>query len=556
MRNYIGALYPKQTARYRSLGLQFHGGKCRICQGMTDAPRLNPSRSSALGFWLLLSLLCILAAAKVVLGDTLDPDCFWHLRVADEIAKGGWPRPIVDDLSFASIRQPWTPYSWLAELAMKWLWDVAGYRGAIAAQALMEMAFILLLGLCALELTAKVHTRPRYLAAAVSVAFGAILSLAYLSFRPVTAALTILALIAWLLLRDRRLDHKSRSVWIVIPLTALLINIHFFALFVPLWTAALLIGDLLETKLIPVSPSAGTPGEGKNGGRIFRSVFLFLLTLLSCLATPLLAGTLHSIIEYSTGDVMVRAGGIAEFRPFYLGILGNITAGIVIAMLVSAIWRSFRSPRMGLGETVWLFASAVLLFRMGRFAPVFAIIAVPTLAVVLPRLSDAILARPAVVVLLAAVLTLSIWKVASAFPPSNEPLAIWLNRNGPDAPNYPCAAADFVAQNVSPQTHRLLNEFSWGGYLEWSLGSRYQTLMDGRTQLFSPGFWNSTMLGSADDRARFLSSTPADAAILRTTKSKFEPVLTHLGWKIVYRDQFAEVLTPPSSALAAISNSN
>jgi len=521
---------------------------------MTDAPRLDRSRSPALGFWLLLSLLCILAAAKVVLGDTLDPDCFWHLRVGDEIARAGWPRPIVDDLSFASIRQPWTPYSWLAELAMKRLWDVAGYRGAIAAQALMEMAFILLLGLCALELTAKVYTRPRYLAAAVSVAFGAILSLAYLSFRPVTAALTILALIAWLLLRDRRLNQKSRAFWFAVPLTALLINIHFFALFVPLWTATLLIGDLLETKLIPVSPSPGTPGEGGGGGRISRCALLFLLTLLACLATPLLAGTLHSIIEYSTGDVMVRAGGIAEFRPFYLGILGNITAVIVIALLVSAVWRSFKSPRMGLGETVWLFASAVLLFRMGRFAPVFAIIAVPTLAVVLPRLSDAILSRPAVVVLLAAVLTLSIWKVASAFPPSNEPLATWLNRNGPDAPNYPCSAADFVAQNVSPQTHHLLNEFTWGGYLEWSLGTRYQTLMDGRTQLFSPGFWNSTMLGSADDRAHFLSSTPADAAILRTSKSKIEPVLTHLGWKIVYRDQFAEVLTPPSSALAAISS--
>ncbi len=253
---------------------------------------------------------------------------------------------------------------------------------------------------------------------------------------------------------------------------------------------------------------------------------------------------------------MVRAGGIAEFRPFYLGLLGNITAGIVIALLVSAIWRSIKSPRTGVGETIWLFDSAVLLFRMGRFAPVFAIIAVPTLAVVMPRLSDGILARPAVVVLLAGVLTLSIWKVASAFPPGNEPLATWLNRNGPDAPNYPCAAADFVAQNVSPQTHRLLNEFTWGGYLEWSLGNRYQTLMDGRTQVFSSGFWNSTMLGSPGDQRRFLSSTPADAAVLRTSKSKFETILTGLGWKIVYRDQFAEVLTPPSSALAAISKSD
>src|ERR1700728_5340306 len=99
-----------------------------------DAP-IEKRRTRATGFWLLLSLLALLAAAKVVLGDTLDPDCFWHLRVGEEIAKAGWPpRPLVDDLSFASIRRPWTPYSWLAELAMKKLWDAGGFRAAIAVQ--------------------------------------------------------------------------------------------------------------------------------------------------------------------------------------------------------------------------------------------------------------------------------------------------------------------------------------------------------------------------------------------------------------------------------------
>lgn len=503
-----------------------------------DAPVEKRGTGTA-GFWLLLSLLALLAAAKVVLGDTLDPDCFWHLRVGEEIARAGWPpRPLVDDLSFASVRRPWTPYSWLAELGMKKLWDAGGFRAAIAVQAGMEAAFILLMGLAAVELSAAVYGEPRRLAAALGAAFGGILSLAYLSFRPVTAALAILAFIAWLLLRDRRLNQRSKAVWTVVPLTVLLINIHFFAIFVPLWTGALMVGDAIQRK-----------------GSTRRGAILFVLTLAACAMTPLLPGTIRSVLDYSTQDVMVRAGGIAEFRPFYSGIMGNISAAVVIALVIGVIWRAVRPPRIGVGEALWFFGCAILLFRMGRMAPVFAIIAVPLFAVVVPRLSDRILARPPIVMLLAVAVGLTAWKVASEFPRSNDSLSAWLDRNGPDAPNYPCMAADFVEENIPGQTHHLINEFTWGGFLEWRLGGRFQTLMDGRTQLFSPEFWNSTMLGSARQRKEFLAATPADAAIVRASGGKFEAVLTQLGWKIVYRDRFAEVLTPPNSGLAAISGS-
>ena len=36
--------------------------------------------------------------------------------------------PLVDHISFASVKKPWTPYSWLAELGMKWIWDHATWR--------------------------------------------------------------------------------------------------------------------------------------------------------------------------------------------------------------------------------------------------------------------------------------------------------------------------------------------------------------------------------------------------------------------------------------------
>ncbi len=514
---------------------------------MTASLTISPARGPRLGFSLLLALLAVVAAGKVILGDTLDPDCFWHLRVGGELAgqisASGWPHPLVDDLSFASIRAPWTPYSWLAELAMKRLWDLGGFRAAVAAAAIMESAFIVLLGLGAVEFSRRVHGQSRYLASALAAAVGGVLSLAYLSFRPVTAALAGLALVAWLLLRDRRKNQNSKAVWLVPPITAVLTNIHFFAMFIPLWIAALLIGDALQ-------PSPRTPP------RLGRGLLLFLTSAFACCLTPMLGGTIRSILNYANSDVMVRSQTIAEFRPFYQGTMGHISAVLVLILVICAVWQFARARRIPLGEVLWLIGAAALLFRLGRMSPLFAIIAVPVVAAVLPKLSDRLLARRPIVALLAVILAISASSVARAFPRSSQSLSSWLNRHGPDAPCYPCAAADFVNRNIPGETHHLICEFTWGGYLEWRLGPQYKMLMDGRTQLFSSQFWNTISLGSADQKRAFLAATPADAAILRTSHNPFGKLLSDLGWKTVYRDQFAEVMVPPSNKTATANTSD
>src|ERR1700722_6846897 len=89
------------------------------------------------GFGLLLMVILLVAAGKAVLADTIDPDCFWHLRVAEQLQHDGIG-PLVDHLSFNSMRTPWTPYSWLGELGMKSLWDQTGMLGVGITQAVLE----------------------------------------------------------------------------------------------------------------------------------------------------------------------------------------------------------------------------------------------------------------------------------------------------------------------------------------------------------------------------------------------------------------------------------
>ena len=247
-----------------------------------------------------------------------------------------------------------------------------------------------------------------YLAAIVATAMGAVLSLGYLSFRPNTAAIVLLSAIGWLLLRDRRMEQKSKAVWLVPPLTVLLANIHFFSILVPMWTGALLAGDAIEK------------WRGGTNRRVNRDVLLTALCAVASIMTPLLPGTFRSVVEYSFHDPMVRSNTIVELGPFYQGVMGHVSAVLVAILVACIIWRIARGEKISAGELIWLCGGGVLLFKMGRMAPMFAIIAAPLFAATMPRLSDRLLARPLVVAATAIVLLIATVRIAGAFPPADQ----------------------------------------------------------------------------------------------------------------------------------------
>jgi hypothetical protein len=362
----------------------------------------------------------------------------------------------------------------------------------------------------------------------IATGVGAFFILPYLSFRPVTFAFAILFAIAYLLLRDQRMG-KSKLIWLSVPLTVLLANIHLFSFFVPAMFVAMATGELADRAI-----------------RFRRYVLLSTLTLLACLATPMLPGLLHTLFFYSAQDRMVSGPVIVEMQSIFRGLPGLVSAIICLAML-ACIGRRYRA--IPVGHWLCIAAGGLLLLKLGRFAPIFALAICPALAATLPGLSDRLLGRPAIVGVLVTVLLIGSVRVALEFPRSTTSLSAWVNRHGPDTPGYPCDAADFIAATVSPTSGKLINEFSWGGYLAWRLGDQYQVLLDGRTQVYPQTLWQATYLGSAQDRRKFLAGLHADAALVPAGKSWFRPTLIELGWRSVYtdKDHRAEVLLPPDA---------
>jgi hypothetical protein len=475
------------------------------------------------GFTLLVGVLLLLMAGKAIVVENLDPDFFWHLKVAEQLQAVG-VGPLVDDLSFASMREPWTPYSWLAQLAMKFFWDAGGLPLTVLVQAGLLMPIVGGIVLSGAELSRLVHGRVRGMNIVLGAMLAIVMSYPYLSYRPVTFALALLSIAAWLITRDRRMG-ASRAVWTIPLMTALMVNLHLYAIFVPLWLGAIAAG----------SWSA-------------RYAKLAALSAAGCLCTPMLPGVMEQIFAYGQTDVMVREGRIAEMQPIWSGPMGWGLLAIAVATLVMTV---AQRKRMGWWAVLWVIVSIGLMLRLGRFAPVAAMVIGPMLATLMPELKDRVLNKRPVKWALAVLLAIGCVRLATSVPRTSE-LDSYLARNGAEALSYPTQAAQFVERTIEPARGRMINEFTWGGYLGWRLGERYQVLVDGRTQLFSEAFWRATYLGDEASTTRLLGEQQGDVAILPTAKSRFDAPLRSMGWREVYRDEIAIVLVPPGARVVVV----
>ena len=483
----------------------------------------SPSaRSSAL---LLLALIALAAASKAILFDTLDPDLFWHLRVAEQLHTDGIG-PLVDRISFSSIRDPWTPYSWLAELFMHRVWTIGGFQLAVAMQALTIASLVGAIAwsarwACTSDAASTEATCTGRLATALASAAGAFLALPYLSFRPVLFALLLIAIVNALCWRDRRMNGTSRAIWMTLPLIALTINLHLFG--------------MLGTMLVVLHVLA-------RGQLDQRAIALSAGAIVAACCTPMLPGLLRTAWHYQQADPMVAGGKIAEMLPFWTGPLGMVSACVALLML-AAVARSWRS--MSRFDWIAITIACLLLLRLGRFAPVFAIIVAPHVARSLASmLSDAVLARRPIQQTLAGIGAIGLVRVLVAFP-WTTPLDHYLNRHAPPQDGYPTSAATFVEANLTPSTGRLINEFTWGGYLAWRLGDRFQVLLDGRTQLYTPQFWEAVYFDDTAARRATLDRARADAAIVPAGRSAFRDDLLLAGWRVAHDDRIAQGLLPP-----------
>jgi hypothetical protein len=479
----------------------------------SDRPASTPLFLLALG---------LVATSIFVLGpQTVDPDLFWHLRVAELVEAGG-PRPLVDAFSYNSGPAPWIPYSWLAELGMRRAVDGLGAAALFLLPLVCYLVTVLFIALAVAR-----RARATLKGAAIVTVFAALL-LPFIGLRPATFAFPLCAFAVWAVTGMRRGGRRWAALMALVPITALCANIHLYFLFIPAVLFAWGVGGWSKR-----------PSAGEREALVCVAIAVTAV-LVALDANPFELKLLGVAAHYLTSDVMVRNGAIVEMRPFYR--LGPL---VLNGSLLLVAWPAagLLSRRLKAGdrrELALLILAITLLLALGRYVPLAAMILAPLAARygAWPRLAPAA-ARRTRAVATGLLLGLAVYTGQTLI---GRPLGGELSMHLESESGYPVAAAEFVRDSVPRMSGRLVNEMGWGGYLIYALWPRYQVMMDGRTQVYPEAFWRDAYVNATEaSRAQLIRQADADVAVLSRGSAWADLLAAEPGWRRAYDDSVATV---------------
>jgi hypothetical protein len=195
--------------------------------------------------------------------------------------------------------------------------------------------------------------------------------------------------------------------------------------------------------------------------------------------------------------------------------------------------------------------SGAMALTSRRFIPLFAVTALPMVARLFTHLHDCVAAR---------LPTQLVGRIAVAAPLAALLIAAGLWRDVRLAPRllerwtetqlYPSAALHYL-KALAPGP-RLLNHYNWGGYVMLH-APEFKVLIDGRANTLydEKTYLDYQALAAArDGLSSRLAQYPVDAALVPVGSSRLAEALASpsYGWRVVYSDQIATVLLPPTSA--------
>src|ERR1035437_7698805 len=147
----------------------------------------------------------------------VDGDTGWHIRTGELVLETG-RAPAADPFSFTRPRQPWFAWEWLAAGGLAGRWGGRGLAGVAALAGAV-------LALAATALLARILRRGSGLWIGLGATLAAVSasSVHYLA-RPHVFSILFYALALWVLSEDRL--RRGPRLWLLVPLTALWVNLH------------------------------------------------------------------------------------------------------------------------------------------------------------------------------------------------------------------------------------------------------------------------------------------------------------------------------------------
>ena len=490
---------------------------------------LIPSLSDVLLVALIGSLFMVDKGWLSLLGDA---DTGWHIRTGQHIISSG-SVPHTDLFSYTKAGQSWFAWEWLSDVLYAGLFAWAGLKGIVLFAGLAITGSMVLLlrrmlwdgvnGFVAIALTIMAT-------GAASVHFWA---------RPHVVTFAFVGIAMWLLAADRK--QKSLRVWLLIPLTAVWVNMHggWAVLVATLGVAA--VGSAAEAWL--------------NSSQDWSMPRRYAVLFAGCSAASLLNPygiQLHlHVFEYMRSDwirSVVHEAQSPQFRSErmlhfeLLLIVGVATAGFLI-------------KRRQVVEGLWILLFTHMTLESARHIPLFVITAAPyigaevtawwrdwvertspsSVATILDGIARD-LARGA------ARTSISVLLIPIVLAASEAPLVKWPR----DFPSevFP---TDLVTKHAHLlKTSKVLTTDQWADYLIYRFYPEQKVFFDGRSDFYGPEIGNQYLaLKNASWNWRNLVERYRFQYVLAPVEWPLVSVLKSAKWAVVDDNGKAILLRRP-----------
>jgi hypothetical protein len=425
----------------------------------------------ALLVFVFLLLIFTVAARQIV-----DPDIWWHLKTGQYLVETR-SIPHADIFSAVFSGKEWITHEWLSDILIYSLYRVIGFGGLIVTFALIITAgFAIAYQRCAKK-AGHVYV------SGAALLLGALAAAPTWGVRPQVFSF-LFASIFLSQLEDFQNNVKKRSIWWLVPLMALWVNMH----------AGFAVGIALILLVIIGMALAGL-ARRESSAALWRRLRSLFLVLIACVGAVLLNPNGARMYSYPFETLKSHAmmQYIEEWRsPNFHELMFQPLALLLLATL-SAL--AVSRKRIRLPELLLLVTAAWASLRSGRNVPFFVLIAMPLLAehtwdlltsqhwgqwFTAPEKRE-VGANAAlnivlnVLLLVAAPLTLAVVRVHHTVS----------NQAASEAQQFPAAAVEFMRDHRPPQP--IYNEYGWGGYLIWKLPD-YRVYIDGRADVYGDAF--------------------------------------------------------------------
>jgi len=198
---------------------------------------LKPSLSDVVFSALVLWLLLFTIHSDGTVGLLQDSNTGYHIRTGDFILRHK-SVPHGDIFSFTKPGQPWFAWEWICAILFSALYSFAGMKGLLILTAtILALANVILL-------RHMIWRGANALVAIVLLNFVVGASSIHYLARPHVFTFLFLAAGLWLLDADRR--SPSTRIWMLVPLTALWVNIHGGFLAMLICLGIVTVGSVLE----------------------------------------------------------------------------------------------------------------------------------------------------------------------------------------------------------------------------------------------------------------------------------------------------------------------